>query len=70
MLRGHSKSTFVVEGRGEGSLKNEQNEQGEGGGALASVYVRFFKKNAEILEVKFYSYCPVFPTDYNGSMKY
>ena len=28
------------------------------------------KKNAEIFLMKFYSYSPVFPTDYNGSMKY
>ena len=29
-----------------------------------------FKKNAEIFRMKFYSYSPVFPIDYNGSMKY
>ena len=28
------------------------------------------KKNAEILKMKFYSYSPGFPIDYNGSMKY
>ena len=28
------------------------------------------KKNAEIFKMKFYSYSPVFPIDYNGSMKY
>ena len=36
---------------------------------LAFVYVRFFKKNAEIFKIKFYSYSPVLPIDYNGSMK-
>ena len=25
----------------------------------------FFKKNAEILKMKFYSYSPVFPIDHN-----
>ena len=30
----------------------------------------FVKKNAEIFKMKFYSYSPVFPIDYNGSMKY
>ena len=37
---------------------------------LACVYVRFFQKNAEIFEINFYSYSPVFAIDYNGSMKY
>ena len=54
---------------GGGSLKNEQ-KQTDGGGILACVYVRFFKKNAEILKMKLYSYSPVFAIDYNGSMKY
>ena len=30
----------------------------------------FFKKNAKIFKMKFYSYSPVFPIDYNGNMKY
>ena len=54
---------------GRGSLKIEQKRTG-GGGVLAFVYVRFFKKNADILQTKFYSYSPVFPIDYNFSMKY
>ena len=29
-----------------------------------------FFKNPEIFKMKFYSYSPVFPIDYNGSMKY
>ena len=29
-----------------------------------------FSKNAEIFEINFYSYSPVFAIDYNGSMKY
>ena len=29
-----------------------------------------FNKNGEIFKIKFYSYSPVFPIDYNGSMKY
>ena len=67
--RGHSKSTFVEEGGGWGSLKSEQ-KQTEGEGILACVYVRFFNKIVEIFEVKIYSYSPVFPIDYNVSMKY
>ena len=31
-----------------------------GEGVLAFVYVHFFKKNAEIFKVKFYSYSPFF----------
>ena len=65
---GWSKSTLVEEGR-ERSLKSKQKRTG-GRGVLKSVYVRFFKKNAEIFKMKFYSYSPVFPIDYNGSMKY
>ena len=36
------------------------------------MYVRslFLKKTAEIFKMKFYSYSPVFPIDYNDSMKY
>ena len=29
-----------------------------------------FKKNVGIFEMKFYSFSPAFPVDYNGSMKY
>ena len=36
-----------------------------------SMCVRWlFKKNAEIFKMKFYSYSPSFPIDYNGSVKY
>ena len=59
----------LMRGEGGGSLKSQQKRTG-GGGVLACVYVRFFRKNAEIFEVKFYSYSPVFPIDYNDSMKY
>ena len=38
-------------GGGGGHWKANKNEQGEG--VLACVYVRFFRKNAEIFEVKF-----------------
>ena len=56
--------------RGGGrSLKSEQKRTGAGG-ILACVYVRFSKKNAKISKMNFYSYSPVFPIDYNGSMKY
>ena len=57
--------------RGEGGhWKTNKNEHGEGEGVLACVYVRFFKKHADIFKMKFESYSPVFPIDYNGSMKY
>ena len=59
---------LVGERRGGGHLKENKNEEGKG--VLACVYVRFFKKNAEIFKMKCYSYSPVFPIDYNGSMKY
>ena len=65
-VKGHSKSTFV-EGSGRGSLKSERKRIGEGVGFLAFVYVRFLKKIHEIFKMKFYSYSPVFPVDYNGS---
>ena len=71
--RGHSKSTFIEERGGGGHLKANKNEQGEGGwggGGLSFVYVHFKKKNADIFKIKFYRYSPVFPIDYNGSMKY
>ena len=68
MERRHSKSTFV-EGRGEGVIE-KRTKTNRGRGVLAFVYVRFLKKNAEIFQMKFYSYSPVFPIDYNGSMKY
>ena len=62
-------------GGGEGgrSLKSEQKrtearEVGAGGGS--SMCVRSLKKNAEIFKMKFYIYSPVFPIDYNSSMKY
>ena len=60
--KGHSKSTFVEDGRGR-SLKREQKLTGEGG--LPCVYVRFFKGNAEIFKIKFYSYSPAVRTDHN-----
>ena len=44
MLRGHSKSTFVEEGSEGGNWKANKNEQEEGQGVLACVYVCFFKK--------------------------
>ena len=43
-----------------------------GGGEGLNICLRslFKKKNLEISKMKFYSYSPVFPIDYNGSMKY
>ena len=65
--RGHSKSTFVEEGW---KVIKKQTKTNNREGVLVCVYVRFFKKNAEIFKMKFYSYSPVFAIDYNGSMKY
>ena len=45
-------------GGGGGSLKSEQTG---GGWVLACVYICSFKKNLEILKMKFYSYSSVFP---------
>ena len=69
-----------LRGRREGVIEkqtkmNTVRATGGGGvggrrGVVAFVYVHFFKKNAEIFNMKFYSYSPVFPIDYNGSMKY
>ena len=57
--------------RGEGGgVIEKPTKTNRGRRVLACVYVRFFRKNAEIFEVKFYSYSPVFPIDYNDSMKY
>ena len=47
----------------------KQTKTKRGRGVLAFMYVCFFKKNAVIFKMKFYSYSPVF-SDYNGSMKY
>ena len=51
-----------------GGLKSKQKQTG-GDGDLACVYA-FFKKSTVIFKRKFYSHSPVFPIDYNGSMKY
>ena len=85
ILCGHSKSTFVEEKRGgeglgviekrtktnRGSLKSKQKRTGgEGGGGPSMCVPSLFLKNTEIFKMKFYRYSPVFPVDYNGSMKY
>ena len=56
-------------GGGGGHWKANKNEQGEGGPSMC-VRSLFKKKNAEIFKMKFNNYSPVFPIDYNGSMKY
>ena len=56
-------------GWGRGSLKSEQ-KRTRGGGSQHVCSFAFLKKNAEIFKMKFYSSSPVFPVDYNGSMKY
>ena len=67
IIRGHSKSIFIEEGRGV-HWKASKNKQGEGGPSMCVCLL--FLKNAEIFKMKFYIYSPVFPIDYNGSMKY
>ena len=66
-VRGRSKSTFMRRG---GYVIEKGTKTNRGRGVLACVYVRIFKKTAEIFKIKFYSYPPVFPIDYNGSIKY
>ena len=60
---------WAGEGRGVGVI-DKRTKMNKGRGVLACLYVHFFKKYAEIFKTKFYSYSPVFPIDYNGSMKY
>ena len=50
-IRGHSKSMFIVEGRG---VIERQTKMNRGRGVLACVYVHFFNKNIEISKMKFY----------------
>ena len=57
-------------GGGGGGGVEKRTTTNRGRGVLACVYVRFKKKNAEIFKMKFFICSPVFPTDYNGSMKY
>ena len=66
ILRGHSKSRFVEE-VGRGSLKSEQKRTG-GGGPSMCVRSLLKKKCRDFQNEVWYS--PVFPIDYNGSMKY
>ena len=56
-------------GGGGAHRKVNKNEQGEGVSSMCA-YIPFSKKSAEIFEVKFCSYSPVFPINYNGIMKY
>ena len=58
LFRGHSKSTFVEEGRG-GRVTEKQTKMNRGGGPW-HVCTFAFKKNAEIFKMKFYTYSPVF----------
>ena len=69
-IRSHSKRAFVGEGTGGGGVIEKQAKTIRGRVVLACVYVRCFKKNAEVFKMKSYSYSPVFPTDHNVSMKY
>ena len=55
--------------RGRGVIE-KRTKTNRGRGVLACVYVRFFKKDAEIFKMKFFSFSPIFPVDYNSSMKY
>ena len=65
-LKGHSKSMFVEEYRvGGDTEKRTKTNRGRGEGPSMCVRSLLKKKYK-----KFYGYSPVFPTDYNGSMKY
>ena len=54
---------------GGGSLRSKQKRTGGGGGPSMSVRSLFLKKKGDF-KMKFYSYSPVFPIDYNRRMKY
>ena len=56
IIRGHSKSTFIIGAGGGGSLKSQQKRTGRGGSIVCVYVLFFFKKNAEISKMKFYSY--------------
>ena len=67
---GQSKSTLVEEGR-QWLIENRiKTNKGKREGPSMCIRLLFKKKNAEIFKMKFYNYSPVFPIDYNGSMKY
>ena len=48
----------------------KQTKTNRGRGSEHVSTLAFLKNNAEIFKMNFYSYSPVFPIDYNGSMKY
>ena len=52
--------------RGGGRVTEKRTKTNRGRGWDSSMFL----KNAEIFKIKFYSYSPVFPVDYNESMKY
>ena len=56
---GHSKK-YVCWGRRGGEVHWKKNKN-RVRWVLSCVYVRFFKKNAEIFKIKFYNYSPFFP---------
>ena len=62
------KVRLLRRGRGVHEKRTKTN-RGRGGPSMC-VRSLFLKKNAEIFKLKFYSYSPVFPIDYNGNMKY
>ena len=62
------KVRLLRRGVGE-SLKSKQKRTG-GGVSEHVCKLAFLKNNAEIFKMRFYSYSPIFPIDYNGSMKY
>ena len=54
-----------------GEIIEKQTITNRGGGRGHSMCVCWpFEKSAEIFKIKFYSYSPVFPFDYNGSITY
>ena len=55
---------------GEGGSLRTKQKRLRGRGSYHVCTFAFFKENAEIFKMKFYSYSPVFPIDYNGSIKY
>ena len=66
------KSAKLIKLKSKKKKKKKKNKEGEGGGGGSQHVCTFAlkKKNAQIFKMKFYSYSPVFPIDYNGSKKY
>ena len=55
---------------GGGEVNEKRSKTNKGGSQHVCTFALFKKKNAVIFNMKFYSYSPVFPIDYNSSIKH